>query len=341
MPRGTVSGFLMLIAVLVLSACEASPPAQHAQDPRAAIDAALTALSAETAVTYDLAGGTVFTVTGKGLAQGMLSLRDQQVSALRAGGDLYLRAPAAYWQAQGMSADRAAQYGTRWARSVLAFDPGWMLAPATIAQTLRTAVQGTVRATRTTAGGLDVFDTGGLRVTTEPPYRVVSFDSSLLGGGSTQALGDGSVGVRGLRPAELPALRDAYNGAVDSLGQPFVAGPVVAASVTDNALSCTASGACTDTVQVSNKLVGDAPRASARLALTSSVSSSRLGEQSCGQEVVAALDESTTMSCSVKFALPKLSGTAKVSAVPVVTAEPVARVDAAGFKQAAAVELGR
>ncbi|WP_235022290.1 hypothetical protein [Amycolatopsis alkalitolerans] len=336
-----MSGFLALVVVFALAACENPSSGGAAADPRTAFGSALTTLAEETAVIYHLAEGAAFTVTAKGLAHGTLPLRNQQVSALHAGGDLYLRAPSDYWRGQGMSEGRAAEYGMRWARSVLAFDPGWALVPATVAQALRAAVSPATPASRITlANGLDVFDAAGLRVSAEPPYRVISFAPTLLGPGVVQVFGDDEIGVRGLAPGELTGLRTAFDGAVDSLGRPFVAGPVVAAGVTDNSLNCTAAGACTDTVRVSNRLVGHAPEASARLVLRSSVSSNRLGAQECGQEVVAPLDEETTMACSVRFTLPRLSGTATVSAVPTVTAEPVAQTDPAAFKQDAATELG-
>lgn len=342
MPRWTVSVFLALVAALVLSACEPSSPSGSGPDPRTAFDGALSALSGQTAVAYDLAEGATLNVTGKGLVQGTLPLGGQRVSALRAGGDLYLRAPAEYWHEQGMAADRAAEYGARWARSMLAFDPGWTFAPAIVAQVLRATLPSPTRSSRMTlADGLDVFDIGGLRITSLPPYRVVSFEPALLGPGVAQTFGDARIGVLGRPPDQFGGLRAAFDGDVDSLGQPFVAGPVVAATVTDNTLRCTAAGACTDTLQVSNKLLGDAPRASARLVLKSSVTSSSLGGQDCGQEVVTPLNGTTTMSCSVRFTLPKLTGTAKVAAVPTVTAEPVAIVDTEGFKQAAAAELTR
>ncbi|MTD54808.1 hypothetical protein GKO32_12565 [Amycolatopsis sp. RM579] len=335
-----MNGFLVLLMVLVASACEAAP-GTRGPDSRAAIDGALAALRTEPAVAYDLAGGAVLNVTGKGLAQGTLPLRGEQAPIVRAGGDLYLRAPATYWQAQGMSADRAAEYGARWARSTPGVDPGWLLTPATLAQALRAAVPDTVRASRITlAGGLDALDAAGLRVTAVPPFRVLDFEPALLGSGVSQTLGDPRIGVRAFRPSEHPALRTAFDNAVDSLGQPFVAGPVVAATVTGNTLACTTAGACTDTVQVANRLLGEAPEASARLVLRSSVSADRLGAQDCGQELVTPFDAATTMSCSVKFALPKVSGTAQVSALPAVTAEPVADLDPAAFKQAAAAELG-
>lgn len=341
MPRWMVNAVLVLAAVTALAGCETSPSTATGPDPRVAADGALTALARQTAVAYDLADGSVLNVTGNGLVQGTLPLRGQQVAAVRAGGDLYLRAPAAHWEAQGMAAGRAAEYGTRWARAQLAFDPGWAFAPATVAQALRAGLPGTARYSRITlADGLDVFDSAGLRFTAVPPYRVVSFPPALLGPAVVQALGDTGIGVRELGPAALGDLRTAYDGAIDSLGQPFVAGPVVATSVTGNTLRCAASGSCTDTVQVANKLLGAAPNASARLVLKSSVTSSRLGGQDCGQELVAPLNAASTMSCSVRFALPRLSGTAEVSAIPAVTAEPVATVDAVEFKQAAASELG-
>ncbi|TVT17708.1 hypothetical protein FNH06_30455 [Amycolatopsis acidiphila] len=336
-----VRGCLVVVALLALTGCESTPPSATGPDSRVAVNGALTALSGQTAVAYDLAGGAVLNVTGKGLVQGVLSLRGQQVSALRADGDLYLRAPAEHWRAQGMAAARAAEYGTRWARSQLAFDPGWSFAPPIVAQALRAGLAGAARPSRITlADGLDVFDLAGLRITAVPPYRVVSFPPALLGPAVAQTLGDTTIGVRALQPDELGELRTAFDGAVDSLGQPFVAGPVVATAVSDNTLRCTATGSCTDTVQVSNKLLGDAPRASARLVLKSSVTSSRLGGQDCGQELVTPLNAATTMACSVRYTLPKLAGTAKVSAVPVVTAEPVATVDTEELKQSAATELG-
>jgi hypothetical protein len=336
-----VSGFLVVAALLAFAGCETAPPGATGPNPRIAVEGALTALSRQTAVAYDLGGDSVLNVTGNGLVQGTLPLNGQQVSALRAGGDLYLRAPAAHWAAQGMAAARAAEYGVRWARARLAFDPGWAFAPATVAQALRARLPDTAGYSRgTLADGLDVFELAGLRVTAIPPYRVVSFPPVLLGPAVAQALGDAAIGVRELGPDELGGLRTAFDGAVDSLGQPFVAGPVVATSVTDNTLRCAANGSCTDTVQVSTKLLGEAPRASARLVLKSSVTSSRLGGQDCGQEVVTPLNGAATMSCSVRFTLPRLAGTAKVSAIPTVTAEPVATVDAEGLKRAAAVELG-
>jgi hypothetical protein len=340
MPRWAVSALLALVVALVLGACEPDPTSGSGPDPRTAFDGALSALSGQRAVAYDLAEGATLNVTGKGLVLGTLPLRGQQVSAVRAGGDLYLRAPAAHWQAQGMAADRAAEYGARWARSMLAFDPGWTFAPAVVAAALRAALPSPPRSARVTlVGGLGVFDIGGLWITSAPPYRVVSFEPALLGPSVAQTFGDGRIGVLGLPPDEFGGLRAAFDDAVDSLGQPFVAGPVVATTVTDNTLRCTAAGSCTDTVQVSNKLLGDAPKASARMVLKSSVTSSRLGGQDCGQEVLTPLNGTTTMSCSVQFTLPKLTGTAKVAAVPTVTAEPIATVDPAGFKQSAATEL--
>lgn len=342
MPRWVVRGLLALVATLVLGACEPAPPNGSGPDPQTAFDRALTALAGQTAVAYELAEGATLNVTGKGLVQGTLPLRGQRVSALRAGGDLYLRAPAAHWQAQGMAADRAAAYGARWARSMLAFDPGWTFAPAIAAQALRAALPRPPRpAPMTRADGLGVFDMGGLRITSAPPYRVVSFESGLLGPSVAQTLGETRIGVHGLPPDAFGGLRAAFDDAVDSLGQPFVAGPVIATTVTDNNLRCTATGSCTDTMQVSNKLLGDAPKASARLVLESSVTSGRLGGQDCGQEMLTPLNGTTTMSCSVQFTLPKLTGTAKVAAVPTVTGEPVAIVDTEAFKQAAAAELAR
>ncbi|GAA4671285.1 hypothetical protein [Amycolatopsis dongchuanensis] len=341
MSRWTVTAFLALVAVLTLAACEASPSGAG-PDVRAAVDGALGALADETAVTYEPGGEAAFTVTGNGLVSGVLPIRGQQVRALRAGGDLYLRAPAAHWQAQGMAADRAVEYGTRWARSALGFDPGWTFAPPAVARALRAAVPDVVRPVRTTlADGLDVFDLSGLRVTAIPPYRVVSFASALLAPAVDQTFGPAQIGVRPVPGAGLGAVRREFDDAVDSLGQPFVAGPVVTTTVTGHTLDCGASGSCTDTVHVDTKLLGNAPKASARLVLRSRVSSPKLGEQDCGQELVAPLDTGTTLSCSVKFSLPRLGGSAKVAAAPMVTAEPVATVDPGELKREAAAALGR
>ncbi|WP_229880547.1 hypothetical protein AMYBAR_006506 [Amycolatopsis bartoniae] len=332
-------GLLALVAVLLLTACESAAPA-GGPDPRSAVEGALGALARETAVTYELGSGQAFTVTQKGLVTGTLPLHGQEVQALRAGGDLFVRAPAAHWQEQGMAADRAAEYGARWARAVLAFDPGWTFAPATVAQALRSAVSPVDRSLRATlADGLDVFDLSGLRVTAAPPYRVVSFASALLAPVVPQTVGRTDIGVRPVVADRLADLRSRFDETLDGLGQPFVAGPVVATTVTGHTLHCTGSGACTDTVHVDNDLLGDAPRASARVVLKTAVSSPRLGEQDCGQELVTPLNGTSTLSCSVKFALPKLTGTARVAATPNVSAEPVATVDPAALKNEVAAAL--
>ena len=339
MPRRTVRGLLALVAVLLLTACENAAPAAG-PDPRSAVDSALGALARETAVTYELGTGQAFSVTRQGLVTGTLPVHGQQVQALRAGGDLFLRAPAAHWQEQGMAADRAAEYGARWARAVLAFDPGWTFAPAAVAQALRTAVTPVDRSLRATpADGLDVFDLSGLRVTAAPPYRVVSFAAALLAPIVPETVGRTDIGVQAVEAGRFGDLRTRFDEAVDGLGQPFVAGPVVATTVTGHTLHCTASGACTDTVHVDNDLLGDAPKASARVVLKTSVSSPRLGAQDCGQELVTPLNGASTLSCSVKFTLPKLSGTARVAATPNVTAEPVATVDPAALRDEVAAAL--
>ncbi|KAA9157097.1 hypothetical protein FPZ12_026045 [Amycolatopsis acidicola] len=335
-----VWGLLLLVVALVLVGCESGKPAAAKADPGAAVDGALTSLGQQAAVAYRI-GEETLNVTRTGLAQGTLSLKDQQVKVLRAGGVLYLRAPAEYWQAQGMQQDRATEYGSRWARSVLAFELGGTLAPADVARTLRAAVTTSTPAERTMlADGTDVFDVGGLRVTATQPYRVVSIDPALLGPAVVNALGTGPLNVDALDAAKLTALHEAFGQSVQDLAQPFVAGPVIATTVSSNDLKCAAAGSCIDTVQVENKLIGDAPDAAARLVLKSSVTSAQLGAKDCGQELVTPLNGSATMTCSVQFALPKLTGSAKVEAVPTVAAEPVAVVDPAALDREVAADLG-
>ncbi|HVV13814.1 hypothetical protein [Amycolatopsis sp.] len=337
MSRRAVGGLLALVGVLLLGACEPSTPSGEKADPNAAVNGALDAFAAQTAIAYRV-GADTLNVTRAGLVQGTLSLQDQQVGVLRAGGALYLRAPSQYWQAQGMQGDRAAEYGARWSRSVLPFELG-SLAPADVVRTLRGAVSATTPAERLVlADGTDVFDVGGLRVTARQPYRVVSIDPTLLGPVAAQALGTTPVTVHAV--TDLPALQAAFGQSSHDLGQPFVAGPVIATTVSANNLTCTAGGSCTDVVRVENRLIGDAPAASARLVLKSAVTSAQLGAQECGQELVAPLNDSATMTCSVRFTLPKLTGSAKVAAVPTVTAEPVAVVDPAAVDREVATELG-
>jgi hypothetical protein len=340
MRQRVVGGFLALVAALPLAGCEMAPSAGTAPDPRAAVEGALDALAGQTAVAYRLPE-TTLNVTKSGLVRGSLPLKGQQVQAFQAGGDLYLLASPAYWQAQGMPADRAGEYGARWARSVLAFDPGLTLSPAAVAQTLRTVLPPDAQAARVLPeNGTEVFDIAGLRVTAVQPYRVVSIEPTLLGAAVAQALGTTSMGVEELPPEQLAALRATLGKTVDGLGQPFVAGPVVATTVTGNTLRCSLTGDCSDTVQVENTLLGDAPKALARLVLRSSVTSSRLGERGCEQELITSLNGSAGMACSVTFALPNMTGTAKVSAVPSVTAEPVATIDPDGLKRQVAAALG-
>lgn len=341
MPRHVVGVFLVVAALLVLSGCRPSGPAGKGTDPHIAVEGALTSLERQTAVGYGFPAGGTFTVARSGLARGTLTLKDQQVPALRVGGNLYLRAPTGYWEAQGMPAERAAGYGSRWARSTLALDPGVVLAPDGLARALRAAIPAGAQAERLTLGdGTELFDVDGLQVTAAEPYRVTSFRPSLLGPAGPPVLGNTAVEVRAVGADGLAGLRTGLGGDVDGLGQPFVAGPVVATKVTQNSLRCTAGGACTDSVHVENELIGEGPQALARLVMKSSVTSSPLGTRECGQELVTPLNGSVTMSCAVKFDLPRANGAAKVSAVPTVTAEPVAVVDVASMKQEIATALG-
>lgn len=341
MPRCVVGSFLVVVAALVLSACQMSEPAANGPDPQVAVEGALASLEREAMIGYRFPGGTALDVSSTGLAQGTLFPHDQQVHILRAGGSVYVRGPAEYWRSQGMSAERAGQYGARWARSILALDPGRALAPNSLARAFRSAIPPGTQAERLTLGdGTELFDVDGLQVTAAQPYRVTSFRPSLLGPLGQQVLGNSPVELQGLSADGLADFRTALRRDVDDLGQPFVAGPAVAASVTKNTMRCAASGSCTDTVEVTPQLLGDAPQALARLVLTSSVTSNQLGSRECGQELVVPLNEPVTMSCSVKFAVPRTGGATKVSGVPTVTAEPVAVLDLAGIKQEIASTLG-
>ncbi|HVW39897.1 MAG TPA: hypothetical protein VHC18_00970 [Amycolatopsis sp.] len=298
-------------------------------------------LEGHAALSYRLPSGATFTAARGGLARGTLTLADEQVPALRVGGNLYLRASPRYWTAQGMSPERANEYGARWARSVLTLDPGMALAPDVLARALRSAIPPGTRAEPLTLGdGTQLYDIQGLQVTAEAPYRVTSFKPSLLGPAGPPVLGNTAVEVHAVGDDGRADLRTGLDDDVAGLGQPFVAGPAVATNVTENALRCTPTGMCTDSVQVGTELIGEAPQAHARLVLKSSVTSGQLGTRDCGQELVAPLNVAVSMSCGVKFILPKADGAAKVFAVPTVTAEPIAVVDLAAVKQEIATALG-
>jgi len=341
MPRRVVGSFLVVVASLLLSGCQTVTPEAGGPDPQAAVEGALASLERQATVGYRFSPGTELNVSRAGLAQGALVLHDQQVDILRAGGSVYVRGPAEYWQAQGMAGDRAAQYGARWARSILAMDPGRALAPDTLARTLRAAIPPGTQAERLTLGdGTELFDIDGLQVTAGEPYRVTSFQPSLLGPLGTQVFGNSAVELRGLDADALAGFRAALHRDVDALGQPFVAGPAVAAKVTQNTMRCAANGSCTDSVQVTTQLLGDAPQALARLVLKSSITSNQLGSRDCGQELVVPLNEPATMSCSVKFTVPRTGGATKVAGTPTVTAEPVTVPDVPALRQEIASALG-
>ncbi|GHF00840.1 hypothetical protein GCM10017786_37140 [Amycolatopsis deserti] len=324
-------GLAVLVLVLLVS-CEA-PPRSAAPDPRSVVDSALSALAAAPAVAYRLSGATL-TVTKGGLAEGELPLESEPVRALRVGGSLYVRASPAYWQRQGMSATRAARFGAQWTRADrgMPFDPGRLLAPQVVAAALRAALPR--GALPVQAGG--AFDLAGLRVSTTPPYRVLGFPPTFLGPVAGQ-LGPHEIALGDVR---LPDLRDRLDEQLADLGQPLIAGPVVAAQVTDHDLRCAANGACTDTVRVDNRLLGAAPSAAARVNLTSTVTSDTLGARTCEREVVLPLDTAADVSCSVRFTLPRADGATRLQAAPSVTAEPVAVVDPGALKRDVAAELG-
>ncbi|NYI89439.1 hypothetical protein HNR02_002762 [Amycolatopsis endophytica] len=273
-------------------------------------------------------------MTRGGLAEGHLPLRGEQVKALRVGGALYVSASSAYWRGQGMSAPRAAQFGGQWARADrgVPFDPGRDMAPQAVATALRAALPATAAPVKVG----DAFDLAGLRVTTTAPYRVLSFPPRLLGPEAAE-LGPGEIGLDDVHLAEL---RTRLDDGVDGLGQPLIAGPAVAANVTDHDLHCTSNGACTDTVRVANRLLGTAPSAAARVQLDSVVTSDALGARTCAHEAVLPLGTSADLSCSVRFTLPRADGATKLHAAPTVSAEPVAVVDPGALKQGVAAELG-
>jgi hypothetical protein len=341
MRRRGVRGFLTLLITLVLIGCTA--PVDDEPDPSAVVVAAVDALAGQSALAYRISADTILNVTRGGLVHGRLPLMGGQVQALRAGGDLYLLAPQAYWQARGMPATRAAEYGARWARvapETVSFDPGRLLTPAQVSGTLRLGLPNPVRPVRShLADGTAVFDVGGLQVTALPPYRVVSLAPALLGPVVAESFGTGPVSVDGFTGASLTELRTAFGDAVAGLGQPFVAGPVIATTITGSSLNCGTSGSCTDRVRVGNQLLGQAPKAAARLVFNSSVTSD-LGSRTCGQEVVVPVNTSTELACSVEFELPRANGSTNVVAAPSITAEPVATVDADALHREVAAELG-
>jgi hypothetical protein len=343
MSRHLVRGLLWFAVAALLAGCEVSSSGERGSDPMAAVESALASLAGQAAVVYRLAGGNTLNVTKNGLVQGTIPLDGGQARVLQVSGDLYLSASPAYWQARGMAASRAAEYGNRWARSALAFDLGRSLNPAALARELAAGLPSTLRAEPVPLpDGTTVFDVGGLRVTAGEPHRVVDIAPVLLGPAVAQLFGNLPLALDGLSTTQLGPVRAAFDDTVDGLGQPFVAGPVVAAVVTRNTLHCIQSGECTDVVRVANTLVGDAPEAAARVVLRTSMTSGPLGEQECGQALVVPLNGEVDMSCSVRFTLPKRArgGTATVVAVPSATAEPVAVFDPASLKQEVATELG-
>ena len=323
---------LAVLVLTVLAACEA-PQRPAPPDPRSVVDSALTALAAEPAVAYRMPGATL-TVTRGGLAEGQLPLAGELVTALRVGGSLYVRASPAYWQRQGMSSPRAERFGVRWARADrgMPFDPGVLMTPRVLAAALRAAMPPGALPAR--AG--DVFDVAGVRVSTTSPYRVLSFPPAFVDPAAGQ-FGVSRIALDEVRLSDLGARLDE---GVAGLGQPLIAGPVVAAEVTDHNLRCSAGGACTDSVRVDTRLLGSASSAAAHVRLTSTVTSDALGARTCEQETVLPLNTSADVSCSVTFTLPHSDGATRVNAERSVTAEPVAVVDPEALRRAVADELG-
>ena len=348
------------MVMFLLSGCVADSPPPP--DPRTAVEQALDALADQTAVAYQVSavpsGGLPpdprlgtgpqtplarLTVTRNGLAQGVLPIRGEQVGIVRVGGSVFLRAHADYWREQGMPAERAGEYGARWVRvdgGVPLLDPR-LLDPAAVARTLRERLPAQARPVRATLpDGTAVFEVNGLRVTAVAPHRVADVAPELLGQPVEDSFGAGVISVDGLSGGGLADLRSSLDGAISGLGQPFVAGPVVAASVTANELSCDPDGLCTDTVQVRHQLVGGASDTGVRLVLTAAVNSADLGTRSCVQEVVVAVNEPAAIVCAVRFELPRKAGYTRVIAQPAVTAEPVAIVDIDRLRREVATELG-
>ncbi|MDQ0379136.1 hypothetical protein [Amycolatopsis thermophila] len=325
-------GLAVLVLVLtVLAGCEAPRPAP---DPRAVVDSALAALAAEPAVAYRLPDATL-TVTRGGLVEGRIPLRGEHVKALRVGGALYVFASPAYWQAQGMSAARAARFGGQWTRADrgMPFDPGRALAPQVVAAALRAALPAGALPVR--AG--DAVDLAGLRVSTTVPHRVLSFPPAFLGPVAAEL---GSPEVQLDDDVHLDDLRTRLDEGVAGLGQPLIAGPAIAANVTGHDLRCTTGGACTDSVRVDNRLLGTAPGVLARVVFTSTVTSDALGARTCARELVLPLDTPADIACSVRFTLPRTDGATRIHAAPTVTAEPVAVVDPDALRRDVAAELG-
>jgi len=319
-------------AALVVAGCEV-PPSSTEPDPRVVVEHALSALATEPAISYRLPGATL-SVTRGGLAEGRLPLHGEQVRALRVGGELYVRAAPAYWRRQGMSAERAARFGAQWARADrgVPLDPGRAMAPQAVAGALRAALPRDAHPVR--AG--DAFDLAGLRVSANAPYRVLSFPSALLGPAAHE-LGSPAVHLGEVR---LDDLRTRIDHGVADLGQPLIAGPAIAANVTDHDLTCTTRGACTDSVRVGNRLLGTADRAAARVRLRTTVSAAALGARTCEREAVLPLNTQADLSCAVRFTLPRVNGATTVRAAPAVTAEPVAVVDPEVLRREVAAELG-
>ncbi|WAL66586.1 hypothetical protein ORV05_01845 [Amycolatopsis cynarae] len=340
-------GYLLgFAAAMALTGCDApSPPsgAEAAPATAAAVQSALATLADQVAIGYGLPSGALLYVTRNGLAQGSLTLNGQQVRVLRAGGRLFVSASADYWRAQGMPPDRAEGYGARWTRTSLGFDLGGSLNPTTVAHELGAGLTPDQQAARETLpDGTEILDVHGLRVTAAPPHRVVSVASGLLGPAVAQALGDLPVSVTVPSGPKLADMRAAFDATVDALGRPPVAGPSITATVTGNTLRCGSGGGCTDQVRVVNRSSGAEPGTAARIQLKTSVSSTELGTRSCGQELVVPVNSTVDLSCSVRFSLPRVSGTTTttVTAVPEVSAEPVAILDPGALKHEVAAELG-
>jgi hypothetical protein len=351
---------LVVVLVWLLAGCSDPVPGSGSVTPddraragrlaveQAAVDGAVQALSAQNAVAYrisakDVTGnplGLTLQVTRNGTVLGSFPAAGQEVKVLRVDGKPYLSAPASYWQSQRVEPGKAAEYATRWVRAdptLLPLDPGAVLTPSAAADALRASLatmdHGAEPVRKLLPDGTEVFDLnagpGRLQVTTAQPYRVVSAEPTLFGGVVGQTFGvGGSVAPEGLAGPALDDFGGRARTEVAAIGQPLAVSPPVRTTVQNKRLNCENSGSCTETVRVGNTVGGDVAGKSVRIALRSMVTAQGLGEQHCDQEITAAPNSTSELSCTVRFALPRTAGSAQVVAVPSVSGDVLVPVDA-------------
>ena len=328
--------------------------ANRRAEQRAAVDAALTALSQAPAIALK---STVqgaeqqFRITRGGYAAGGLPLDGRFVQVTAAAGQFYLQADADYWKAHAI--DEGTQFGTSWVRSLgseLPFDPAARFTPAALAEGLRKALTGLDRLSEPVKAklpdGTEVYQLGAapsvLRVTTAKPHRLASFAPALLDPQNGPKYG-AEFGVAALTGDAVKAFHTDFDAAVGGLGQPFEGLVQASAVVTNDHLDCKDFvGSCTTTVDVSNSVVGtpaSGEKSVVHITLSVEVSAESLGAQTCTTAGDAEPYKTISLSCDVKFKLPNRTASYQVLSKPNATAEVRAGLDVDAVKQKVAAEF--